>query len=142
MVEKLTQAAFLWDNFKVDVSLRFGKGGVFDAATSVCVLDFVLMLQTARITLREGSLAVLELFDRQDKWHFTRNKDMIRLRTRCATLKGWHFRPAEGHCPAREFDRLLEQSLADALALIYSRQPVTRQNPYLQALSSKVFDAA
>lgn len=40
------------------------------------------------------------------------------------------------------FDSLVEQSLKDALALIFSRQPVTRRNPYLQALAGSGFDAA
>ncbi|MFD4025827.1 hypothetical protein ACFWRV_20320 [Streptomyces sp. NPDC058576] len=142
VVEKLTQAAFIWDNFKVDVSLWIGSGDFSDAATSFCVLDFVLMLQAARVMLREDSLAVFELSDRQDEWHFTRDKDLIGLRTRYATREGWNFRPAEGHCLAREFDSLVEQSLRDALALIFSRQPVTQQNPYLQALASNGFDAA
>ncbi|MFD3536414.1 hypothetical protein [Streptomyces sp. NPDC058664] len=142
VVEELTQSAFIWDNFKVDVSLRIGNGDFSDAATSVCVLDFVLMLHAARVTLREGRIAVFELSDRQDEWHFTREKGRIRLRTRYATREGWHFRPAEGHCLAGEFDSVVKQSLRDALALIFSRQPVTRQNPYLQALASSGFDAA
>ncbi|MFE3285526.1 hypothetical protein ACFXJJ_20750 [Streptomyces sp. NPDC059233] len=142
VVEKLTQAAFIRDNFRVDVSLRIGNGDFSDAATSVCVLDFVLMLQAARVTLREDRLALFELSDRQDEWHFTRDQELIGLRTRYATREGWHFRPTEGHCLAREFDSLVEQSLRDALALIFSRQPVTRQNPYLQALASSGFDAA
>ncbi|MFE5489036.1 hypothetical protein ACFQ7Z_03605 [Streptomyces virginiae] len=142
VVEKLSQAAFIWDNFKVDVRLRIGNGDFSDAATSVCVLDFVLMLQAAMVTLREDRLAVFELSDRQDEWRFTRDKELIGLRTRYATREGWYFRPAEGHCLAREFDSLVEQSLRDALALIFSRQPVTRQNPYLQALASNGFDAA
>ncbi|MGW0121878.1 hypothetical protein [Streptomyces sp. NPDC003327] len=142
VVEELTQAAFIGDNFKVDVSLRIGNGDFSDAATSVCVLDFVLMLQAARVALREDRLAVSELSNRQGQWHFTRDEELIGLRTRYATRKGWHFRPAEGHCLAGEFDSLVEQSLRDALALIFSRQPVTRQNPYLQALASNSFDAA
>ncbi|MFE7332940.1 hypothetical protein ACFU8W_50740 [Streptomyces sp. NPDC057565] len=142
VVEELTQSAFIWDNFKVDVSLMIGNGDFSDAATSVCVLDFVLMLQAARVTLREDKLAVLELSDRQGEWHFTRNKELIGLRTRYAARESWHFRPAEGHCPASEFDSLVEQSLGNALALIFSRQPVTRRNPYLQALASSGFDAA
>ncbi|MFB7466205.1 hypothetical protein ACFCZ1_22395 [Streptomyces sp. NPDC056224] len=142
VVEELTQSAFIWDNFKVDVSLRIGNGDFSDAATSVCVLDFVLMLQAARVTLREGRLAVFELSDRQGEWHFTRDKEVIGLRTRYATREGWHFRPAEGHCLAGEFDSLVEQSLGDALTLIFSRQRVTRRNPYLKALASSGFDAA
>ncbi|MER5827998.1 hypothetical protein ABT086_38690 [Streptomyces mirabilis] len=142
MVEELTQSAFIWDNFKVDVSLRIGDGDFSDAATSVCVLDFVLMLQGVRVTLRENRLAVCELSDRQGEWRFTRDEELIGLRTRYATREGWHFRPAEGHCLASEFDSLVEQSLKDALALIFSRQPVTRQNPYLQALEGRGFDAA
>ncbi|MFE2486974.1 hypothetical protein ACFXGR_27415 [Streptomyces mirabilis] len=98
MVEELTQSAFIWDNFKVDVSLRIGDGDFSDAATSVCVLDFVLMLQGVRVTLREDRLAVCELSDRQGEWRFTRDKELIGLRTRYATREGWHFRPAEGHC--------------------------------------------
>ncbi|MGW3984218.1 hypothetical protein [Streptomyces mirabilis] len=142
MVEELTQSAFIWDNFKVDVSLRIGDGDFSDAATSVCVLDFVLMLQGVRVTLREDRLAVCELSDRQGEWRFTRDEELIVLRTRYATREGWHFRPAEGHCLASEFDSLVEQSLKDALALIFSRQPVTRQNPYLQVLEGRGFDAA
>ncbi|MER5763898.1 hypothetical protein [Streptomyces sp. NPDC002082] len=142
VVEELTRPAFIWDNFKVDVSLRIGTGDFSDAATSVCVLDFVLMLQAARVTLREGRLAVFELSDRQDEWHFTRDNELIGLRTRYATREGWHFRTAEGHCPAGEFDSLVEQSLRDALALIFSRQPATGRNPYLQALASDGFGAA
>ncbi|MFI8423572.1 hypothetical protein [Streptomyces sp. NPDC085479] len=142
VIEELTQAAFIWNTFKVDVSLRIGKGDFSEAASSVCVLDFVLMLQAARVTLRKDRLAVFELSDRQDEWHFTRDRELIGLRTRYATREGWHFRPAEGHCLAREFDSLVELSLRDALALIFSRQPVTRQNPYLQALASNGFDAA
>lgn len=34
------------------------------------------------------------------------------------------------------------QSLRDALALIFSRRPATRRNPYLQVLASIGFDAA
>ncbi|MET9693544.1 hypothetical protein ABZY81_34770 [Streptomyces sp. NPDC006514] len=85
----------------MDVSLRIGSGDFSDAGTSVCVLDFALMLHTARITLREGSLAVFELSDRQDAWHFTRDSELIGLRTRYATREGWHFRPAEGHRPTQ-----------------------------------------
>ncbi|MGW0983597.1 hypothetical protein ACWD33_22570 [Streptomyces xiamenensis] len=69
VVEELAQAAFIWENFKVDVSLRIGNGDFSNAATSVCVLDFVLMLQAARVTLRESRLAVFELSDRQGEWH-------------------------------------------------------------------------
>ncbi|MDX2709949.1 hypothetical protein PV350_45255 [Streptomyces sp. PA03-6a] len=141
-VEELTRSAFIWDNFKVDVSLRIGNGDFSDTATSVCVLDFVLMLHAARVTLRKDGLAVFELSDRQDEWRFTRGKELIGLRTRYATREGWCFRPAEGHCPAGEFDSLVEQSLTDALALIFSRQPVTRRNPYLQALAGGGFGAA
>ncbi|MFF2778936.1 hypothetical protein ACFVU3_29090 [Streptomyces sp. NPDC058052] len=141
-VEELTQSAFLWDHFKVDVSLRIGSGDFSDAAASVCVLDFVLMLQAARVTLRDERLAVLELSDRQDEWHFTRDMGLVGLRTRYATRKGWHYRPAEGHCSAREFDSLVEHALGDALALIFSRQPATRRNPYLQNLANTGFDAA
>lgn len=141
MIEELPQSAFIWDNFKVDVSLRIGNGDFSDAATSVCALDFVLMLHTARVTLREGKHAVLELSDRQDEWHFTRDSELIGLRTRYATREGWHFRPAEGHCPTGEFNSLVEQALEDSLALIFSRQPVTRRNPYLQALANRGFDA-
>lgn len=142
VVEELTQSAFIWDNFKVDVSLRIDNGDFSDAATSVCVLDFVLMLHGVRVTLRKDRLAVFELSDREGEWRFTRDKELIGLRTRYATREGWHFRPAEGHCLASEFDSLVEQSLKDALALIFSRQPVTRRNPYLQALAGSGFDAA
>ncbi|MDX2818317.1 hypothetical protein PV410_38250 [Streptomyces sp. PA03-5A] len=141
VVEELTPSAFIRDNFKVDVSLRIGNGDFSDAAASVCVLDFVLMLHAARVTLREDGLAVFELSDRQGEWRFTRGKELMGLRTRYATREGWRFRPAEGRCPAGEFDSLVEQSLKDALALIFSKQPVTRRNPYLQALACSGFDA-
>ncbi|MCQ1582608.1 hypothetical protein [Streptomyces parvus] len=141
-VEELPQSAFLWDNFKVDVSLRIGSGDFSKTAASVCVLDFVLMLQAARVTLRHERLAVLELSDRQDEWCFTRDEELVGLRTRYATREGWGFRPTEGHCSAREFDSLVERSLRGALALIFSRQPATRRNPYLHALATSGFDAA
>ncbi len=141
MVERLTRFAFIWDNCKVDVSLRIGEGDFSDAGDSVCVLDFVLMLHAARVQLREEELTVLELSDRQGEWHFTREKGIIGLRTRYATREGWRFRPAEGRCPAGAFDRLVDRSLTDALALIFSRQPSTRRNPYLRALVSDGFAA-
>ncbi|MFI9463051.1 hypothetical protein [Streptomyces xiamenensis] len=39
-----------------------------------------------------------------------------------------------------EFDGPVEQSLREALALSFSKQSVTRQNPYLQALASSGLD--
>ncbi|WP_424862974.1 hypothetical protein [Streptomyces sp. MMS24-I29] len=140
--ERLTQSEFIWDNFKVNATLKIGGADFSDAADFVCALDFVLMLQAARVTLHENVLTVAELSDRQDEWHFTRNNDVICLRTRYATREGWRFRPAEGQCQISEFDNLVEQALSDALALIFSTQPATRRNPYLQGLASKGFEAA
>ncbi|MFF2721084.1 hypothetical protein [Streptomyces sp. NPDC058011] len=142
MVEELTKSAFIRFNFKVDVSIRIGSGDFSYVATSVCVLDFVLMLHAARVTLRKGRRAVFELSVRQDEWHFMRDKELSRSSTRYATREGWRFRSAEGHFLAGAFNNLVMQSLRDALALISSRQPATRRNPYLQILASIGFDAA
>ncbi len=142
MVEELAQSAFLWWNFTADVTFTMGGADFSECARSVCVLDFVLMLHAARTMLREDALAVLELSDRQDEWHFTRDNDSLGLRTRHATREGWRFHSAEGRCQATQFDDLVDQSLTDALGLIFSLQPSTKRNPYLQGLSRDDFSAA
>lgn len=141
-VEQLTQSAFIWDNFKVSAALRIGAADFSDAADFVCVLDLVLMLQAARVTLREDVLAVVSLSDCQDEWHFARDRDVVRLRTRYATREGWCFRPAEGRCRLGEFDGLVDRALSDALSLLFSTQSATRRNPYLQGLAARGFEAA
>jgi hypothetical protein len=141
-VEKLGQAAFIWNNFKVDATLTVGGADFSGATRYVCVLDLVLMLEAARTALRTDELVVQELSDRQDEWHFTRHDEHIAVRTRYATRDGWCFRPAEGNCTVTELDTLVEQALTDALGLIFSTQPATRRNPYLQGLASQGFDAA
>lgn len=96
MVEELTKSAFIWFNYKVDVSIRIGSGDFCYAAASVCVLDFVLTLHAARITLRKGRLAKFELSVRQDEWHFMRDKELIKLSTRYATRRAGASDPQKG----------------------------------------------
>ncbi len=55
-----------------------------------------------------------------------------RVRARGPLDKGW----IDGSCPAEMFDRLVDQSLTDALRLMFWEQPALRRNAYLQSLRS------
>lgn len=138
-VENLTQSAFIFHNFRVNASFGFGGANFSDVARDVCVLDLVLMLQAAKSTLESADLAVVDLSDRQGEWHFWRNDGDVRLRARYATREGWRYHPMDGKCSVREFDELAHQSLRDALVLIFTEQPSTRRNPYLQTLAHEAF---
>lgn len=141
-VEKLTQSDFIFRNFTVDTTFTIGSADFSDRAGFVCVLDLVLMLQSARVMLRKDKHTVLELSDRQGEWRFTQYNGLVSVRTRYATREGWRFHSDEGHCRVSDFDHLVDQALTDALTLIFSMQPVTRRNPYLQGLARNGFEAA
>ncbi|MEV4642143.1 hypothetical protein AB0J80_32820 [Actinoplanes sp. NPDC049548] len=97
------------------------------------ILDFVLMLQAARTTMRRGGTSEIELSDRGDQWSFSRQRGTVWLR-----IRGGHDgRGINGSCPAEEFDQLVDQALADALRLLFWQQPALRRNKYLQSLTSQ-----
>jgi hypothetical protein len=119
-VEDLTQTDFIFDNFRVNVAFRVGEVDLSASAQFVPVLDFVLMIETARRTLRSQDSAILELSDRQGEWHFMRDPDSIALRTRYATKEGWRFHPGTGQCQSDEFDRVVDTCLREALDLLFA----------------------
>jgi hypothetical protein len=83
-----------------------------------------------------------DLSDRQGEWCFSRDSDGISLYARYAAKDGWHRRPATGRCGLSEFEQAVDASLHDALELIFTRQPLARQNPYLDGLSHGGFAPA
>jgi hypothetical protein len=67
-LEDLTQEVFLCHNFRVRVEFTLGGEDFGDAALQTSVLDFVLMLESARRMLRADGAGVLELSDRAGEW--------------------------------------------------------------------------
>jgi hypothetical protein len=134
-VEDLPQSAFLWRNFQVSVVFKLG-GVDFSqsmARVPVSLLDFVLMLQAARGTLRRHGTAVIGLSDRGDQWSFSTHGAVVRLRIRGVLDRGW----IDGSCPVDVFDQLVDQSLADALKLMFREKPALRRNAYLRQLAGQ-----
>lgn len=141
-IESLSQSAFLWHNFTVDVAFRVG-GTDFDVhAQRVAVLDFVLMLHSARIALAADGAAELELSDRQGLWCLTVHEGAVEVRFKQATRNGWRYGSDVGYCGLQEFDAAVEQALVSALDMIFSRQPLARRSRYLQGLAKNGFVAA
>jgi hypothetical protein len=142
-VEDLTQAAFLWDNFTVDVVFRIGTIDIGEHAQGAAVLDFVLMLQAARrAATATGDVAELQLSDRQGLWCFAvREAGMVEIRFQQATTGGWRS-AGSGRCSLAEFEAGVDRALTAALQMIFTRQPIARRNRYLQGLTANGFAAA
>jgi hypothetical protein len=141
-VRDLTKSDFIFDCFRVDVAFQVGDIDFSEQAGYVIALDFVFMLQFVRVTLQARSEVVSDLFDRQGEWCFSRDSNGISLHTRYAAKDGWHRRPTTGRCGLSEFEQAVDASLHDALELIFTRQPLARQNPYLAGLSRGGFARA
>ena len=135
--EDLSQSAFLWFNFRVHAEFTLGGADFSESGVPVCVLDVVLMLQTARAQMRRDGHATLELSDRVGEWVFGLRDDRVRLRRREKVRDGYRYRTADGSCTVEAFDELVDRSLIDALALIFSAQPALRRNTYLRNLAAE-----
>lgn len=57
----------------------------------------------------------------------------VLVRTRGPVDEGW----IDGSCPAEAFEQLVDESLTDALRLMFCEQPELRRNRYLQSLARK-----
>lgn len=141
-VRDLTKDVFIFKYFRVDVAFQVEGTDFSEQVAYVIALDFVFMLHFVRATLHARSEVVADLSDRQDEWCFSRDGDGISLHTRYAAVDGWHRRPGTERCGLSEFDRAVDASLHDALELIFTRQPLARQNPYLAGLSRGGFALA
>lgn len=140
-IESLTQSAFLWHHFTVDVTFQIGAADLGGHAHGVAVLDFVLMLHSARIALSTERVAELGLSDRQGLWCFTGHEAAVEVRYKQATSDGWRYGSEIGRCSLPEFDASVDQALASALDMIFSRQPTARLSRHLQRLASNGFAA-
>jgi hypothetical protein len=134
-IEELPQSAFVWHNFRVTVVFKVGGVDLSKSMTdvSVSILDFALMLQAAKAITRRTGTAQIGLSDRGDEWRFSLRDDMVRVRSRCGVGSGW----IDGSCPAEVFEKLVDESLTDALRLIFWEQPALRRNKYLQSLTRR-----
>lgn len=141
-IENLSQSAFLWHNFTVDVAFRVGAADLGEHVRGVAVLDFVLMLHAARIALGADGAAEVELSDRQGLWCFAVHEGVVEVRFQQATRDGRRCGSAIGRCGMEDFDAAVEQALVSALDMIFSRQPVTRRSRYLQGLAANGFVSA
>lgn len=141
-IEDLTQSAFLWGNFTVDVVFRIGSIDFGEHARGVAVLDFVLMLEAARRSAVTGDVVELELSDRQGLWCFAVGEaGVIEVCFQQAAKDGWRGAGA-GCCRLAEFEAGVDRALTTALELIFERQPVARGNRYLQRLAANGLSAA
>jgi hypothetical protein len=136
-LEDLSQSAFIWFNFRAHVEFTLGGADFSESGVPACVLDFVLMLQAARTQMRQEGAATLELSDRVGEWVFGLHDNRVRLRRRAKARDGYRYRAGDGSCALDAFDELVERSLIDALALIFSAQPALRRNPYLRGLAAE-----
>jgi len=138
-IENLSQSAFLWHSFTVDVGFRVGAADFGERAHGVAVLDFVLMLHAARIGLGADGAAEVELSDRQGLWCFAVREEAVEVRFQQATGDGWRTGSDVGRCSMEDFGDVVEQGLVTALDMIFSRQPVARRSRYLQGLAATGF---
>lgn len=130
--QDLPQSVFLWRYFQVKVVFRVGGVDLSQSmGVPVSILDFVLMLQAARASVRRDGTADIGLSDRGDQWWFSQHGGLVRVRIRGSLDQGW----LEGSCPVEEFEQLTDICLADALRLLFWEQPALRGNTYLQALA-------
>jgi hypothetical protein len=125
----LRQSAFLWYNFRASSEFKVGGANFGIVSPPFCVVDHALMLSAARDIIQRDGSAVLDLSDRPGQWHFSNADGQVKIRT-----TGFDHR-SEGLCATDIFERLVDQALVDALALIFNAQPSLRENSYLRGLA-------